>query len=60
MEKKQKKAPKDYKGRLHYVRAGESMYSISQKYGIRLKSLYKMNGLNPDHTIQVGDGLRLR
>ena len=60
LKKKQKKAPKDYKGRLHYVRAGESMYSIAQKYGIRLKSLYKMNGLNPDHTIQVGDGLRLR
>ncbi len=60
LKKKQKKAPKDYKGRLHYVRSGESMYSIAQKYGIRLKSLYKMNGMNPDHDIRVGDGLRLR
>jgi hypothetical protein len=29
LKKKQKKAPKDYKGRLHYVRQGESMYSIA-------------------------------
>ena len=60
LKKKQKKAPKDYKGRLHYVRNGESMYSIAQSYGIRLKSLYKMNGLTPDYQIRVGDGLRLR
>ena len=60
LKKKQKKAPKDYKGRLHYVRAGESMYIIAQKYGIRLKNLYKMNHLSPDHQIQVGEGLRLR
>ena len=60
LKKKRTKAPKDYKGRLHYVRSGESMYSIAQKYGIRLKSLYKMNGMNPDHDIRVGDGLRLR
>ena len=60
LKKKQKKAPKDYKGRLHYVRAGESMYIIAQKYGIRLKNLYKMNHLSPDHQIQIGEGLRLR
>ncbi|MBR0166683.1 MAG: glucosaminidase domain-containing protein [Prevotella sp.] len=60
LKKKQTKAPKDYKGRLHYVRPGESMYSIAQKYGIRLKNLYKMNHLSPDYQIRVGDGLRLR
>ena len=60
LKKKQSKAPKDYKGRLHYVRNGESMYSIAQQYGIRLKSLYKMNKLSPDYQIKVGDGLRLR
>ncbi len=60
LKKKQRKAPKDYKGRLHYVRAGESMYSIAQQYGIRLKSLYKMNHLLPDYQIRVGYGLRLR
>ena len=60
LKKKQKKAPKDYKGRLHYVRSGESMYSIAQSYGIRLKNLYKMNHLSADYQIRVGDSLRLR
>ena len=60
LKKKQKRAPKDYKGRLHYIRSGESMYSIAQKYGIRLESLYKMNNLSPDYDIRVGDGLKLR
>lgn len=60
LKKKQTKAPKDYKGRLHYIRNGESMYSIAQMYGIRLKNLYKMNKLSPDYQIHVGDALRLR
>jgi len=36
------------------------MYTIAQLYGIRLKSLYKLNGLSPDYQIKVGDALRLR
>ena len=60
LKKKAKRAPKSYKGRLHYVRKGESMYSISQLYNIRLKYLYKMNKLKPDYQIKVGDALRLR
>lgn len=60
LKKKQKKAPKDYKDRRHYVRSGESMYSIAQHYGIRLKSLYKMNHLSADYSLRVGDELRLR
>lgn len=60
LKKKQRKAPKDYRGRLHYARAGQSMYSIAQLYGIRLKSLYKINGLSPDYQLKVGDGLKVR
>ena len=60
LKKKQRKAPKDYKDRLHYVRQGESMYSIAQKYGVRLKNLYKMNHMSPDDDIRIGQGLRLR
>lgn len=60
LKKKQKKAPKDYKGRLHYVKAGESMYTIAQKYGILVKNLYKMNHLGPGYDLKVGDKLRLR
>jgi LysM repeat protein len=58
--KKKKSAPKDYAERMHYVRAGESMYSIAQKYGIRLKYLYKINHLSPYYQIRVGDSLKLR
>lgn len=60
MEKKQKKAAKVYKNRPHTVVAGESMYSIAQLYGIRLKNLYKMNNMTPDDTIRVGMELRVR
>ena len=60
LKKKQKKADKAYKNRPHRVKAGESMYSIAQYYGIRLESLYKMNDLSPDYSIQVGDLLRVR
>ena len=60
LKKKQTKAAKTFKHQLHVVQPGESMYSISQRYAIRLKSLYKMNRLSPDYQIQVGDKLRLR
>ena len=59
LKKKQKKADKAYKNRPHIVKAGESMYSIAQRYGIRLKSLYKKNKLSPDYQARVGDTLRV-
>lgn len=60
LHKKAKKAPKAFKNRPHRVEAGESMYTISQRYGIRLKYLYKMNDLSPDYVIRTGDLLRVR
>ena len=60
LKKKQKKADKAYEGRRHLVKAGESMYSIAQYYGIRLKSLYKMNHLKPNYQLRIGDELRVR
>jgi hypothetical protein len=36
------------------------MHSISQKYGIRLKNLYKMNRKDAEYVPEVGDRLRLR
>lgn len=59
LKKKQKRAEKNYKNRPHIVRPGESMYSIAQKYGIRLKSLYKLNDFDSDYQLQVGDKLKL-
>lgn len=60
LKQKQKYAPKDYKGRRHYVRAGESMHSIAQQYGMKMKSLYKLNHLKPSHQLCVGEELRVR
>lgn len=60
LKKKQKKAEASYMKRPHRVKAGESMYSIAQYYGIRLKSLYKMNKLSPDYELRIGDELRVR
>ena len=60
LHKKAKKAPKAFKNRPHRVEAGESMYTISQRYGIRLKYLYKMNDLSPDYIIRTGDLIRVR
>lgn len=60
LEKKRTKAEKEYKKRPHTIQPGESMYSIAQKYGIRLKYLYKRNDLTPDYTPRVGDTLKLR
>ncbi len=45
----------------HIVGDGESMYMISQKYGIRLKRLYKMNKVTTDtYSPMIGDVVRLR
>lgn len=60
LQKKRRNAPKEYKNRPHIVKDGESLYTISQRYGIRLKYLYKMNDLNPYYQTKVGDVLRIR
>lgn len=60
LERKRKRASDAYKGRPHIVRAGESMYTIAQKYGIRLESLYEMNDLPDDYAVKVNDCLRIR
>jgi LysM repeat protein len=58
LEKKKKKADKPYFE--HIVKAGESMHSISQRYGVQLKSLYKLNKKNSYFSLQEGDVLKLR
>ena len=59
MEKKRSKAEKMYKNQPHVVRANESLYDIAQLYGIRLKYLYKKNGLPLDYVPRPGDRLRV-
>ena len=56
---KHKRATKGHT--VHVVKSGDSMYSISQMYGIRLKYLYKMNRMRAnDATPKVGTILRIR
>lgn len=44
----------------HVVRDGDSMHSISQIYGIQLKSLYKLNGIKVDYVPEVGERIYLK
>lgn len=59
-EKKQRKADKQYKGKYIIITSGESIYSISQKFGMRIKTLYKLNNLPDDYSARIGDKLRIR
>ena len=59
LEKKRSKANKE--NRFHTTGNGESLYSISQKYGVRLKNVYKMNPEFESYApLKVGDVIRLR
>ena len=60
LEKKAKKADVQYKDYWHKVKAGESMYSIAQFYGIRLDALYKMNFKDDSYIPVTGDLLKVR
>ncbi|MDR3142520.1 MAG: glucosaminidase domain-containing protein [Tannerellaceae bacterium] len=58
LDRKKKKAGKPYYD--HVVKRGESMHSISQKYGIQIKSLYKLNRKKENYVPIEGDVLKLR
>ncbi|MDR1402602.1 MAG: glucosaminidase domain-containing protein [Tannerellaceae bacterium] len=58
LDKKKKKADKPYYD--HLVIIGESMHSIAQKYGVQVKSLYKLNGKKDNYIPAEGDVLKLR
>ncbi len=60
LKKKRRNAPKEYKGYVYTVDAGESMYTISQQFGIRIEALYKLNEMPAEYVLKVGDRLRLR
>ena len=58
LEKKKKIADKPYYD--HVVLIGESMHSISQKFGIQVDCLYKLNKKKTDYVPVEGDVLKLR
>ncbi len=45
---------------VHVVEKGETMYSISQMYGIKLKSLYRKNRMKIGEELEVGQVIQLR
>ncbi|MCQ2222856.1 MAG: glucosaminidase domain-containing protein [Bacteroidaceae bacterium] len=59
LRKKRNKADRAFKNHPHTVTAGQSMYDICQMYGMRLKTLYKLNKLSADYMPQIGDQLRI-
>lgn len=58
IQAKKSKASAQYS--THTVAEGETMLSISQRYAIKLKSLYKMNGMEQGTQPSVGDVIKLR
>lgn len=60
LTKKQRKADKALKQVYHVVANGDSMHKISQTYGVRVNTLYKLNDLPADYVPQVGDRILLR
>jgi hypothetical protein len=45
---------------IHTVQPGESIYTISQLYGVKTKHIRRLNRLSPDAVVQPGDILNLR
>lgn len=46
--------------RQHTVREGETLFSLSQEYGIRMRKLARMNRLRPDARLTAGQTLKLK
>lgn len=44
----------------HVIENGDSMWAISQRYGVKMAKLYRMNGLNGNYIPREGDIILLR
>lgn len=61
LNEKKKKADKKLAEKYHVVTNGESIYTIAQKYGIRMKDLYKLNNADPQYfAAKEGALIRIR
>lgn len=58
IDSKKNKAPKDCES--HIVQEGESMYSISQNYGVKVVKLYMLNKMPFSQGAAIGHVLKLR
>ncbi len=55
-----KRSKADVGNDYHIVKEGETMYDISQKYGIKMRSLYEKNRMEPGYEPPAGTELWLR
>ncbi|MDQ2177635.1 glucosaminidase domain-containing protein [Marinifilum sp. D714] len=58
LHNKRNKAARGYN--FHRVKEGESLYDISQQYGVKLKRLCKYNGVKKNYKVQTGERIWLR
>ena len=58
LQKKKKHAQKGLD--MHVIEKGETLWSIAQRYGIRLSALCKVNGIENADIVREGDMIRLR
>ena len=58
VESKKNRAPKECE--THIVQDGESMYSISQDYGVKVEKLYSLNKMSFTDSVSFGQVLKLR
>ena len=56
LQPKRRRASEPY----HFVKHGETMYDISQKHGIRLRNLYRLNAMEEGSEPRVGQRIHLR
>ena len=45
--------------RVHHVAKGDTLYSISKRYGVEVAQLKAANGVGPDNAISLGQALRV-
>lgn len=58
LKKKKSRAARGYE--FHRVKAGETLYDIAQKYGVRLKNITRYNYLSADSPLTAGEKIYLR
>ena len=55
---KRNKAASGYK--VHVIQPGETLSQVSRLYAVKLERLFKMNGLDENSVLQIGQEIRLR
>ena len=58
IEPKKNKAMRPYK--YHTIQKGETLSYVSRLYAVKLKSIFKMNDMDENTVLHVGDNIRLR